>query len=82
MLSLQKFNNYINKCVMCTVLVSYDEKNKVVSQFMRALSMMKDVKVDDDVWLTEDEIKRIEKAKASGTCKDIDGLLNYLKSKI
>ena len=31
---------------MCTVLVNYDKRNKVVSQFLNALSMIKGVEID------------------------------------
>jgi len=67
---------------MCTVLVSYEPSNKMAVQTMNLLSMIRGVKIDDDAILTDDELMRIEKAKKSGTCKDIDNLLNYLKSKI
>ena len=60
---------------MCTVLVTYDQKNKVAASLMYALSQTKGVEVDEDAILTENKIKRIEKT-------DIDQLQDHLKLQI
>ena len=65
---------------MCTVLVSYNPSNKMAVLAMNLLSMIKDVKIEDEVWATEDEIKRWEKSKKSGIHTDIEELQKYLKS--
>jgi hypothetical protein len=44
------------------------------------MANMQNVEIEDDIWLTDEEIKRIEKAKASGICKDISKLKKLLKS--
>ena len=65
---------------MCTVLVTYDPRNKMAKGLMDVLAMTKGVKIDDDAILTDNEIRRIEKSKKSGICTDIDNLQAYLKS--
>ena len=67
---------------MNTVLVTYDPKNKMASGLMDLLAMTKGVEIDDDVMLTEEEIKRIEKSKNSGILTDISKLQDYLKSQL
>ena len=67
---------------MCTVLVSYDKKNKVAQSLMYALSQTKGVKIDDDAIFTDDELKRIEKSRKSGICKDVSKLKEYLRSQL
>jgi len=67
---------------MCTVVVRYRPNNKMAVQAMNLLSMIKGVEIEDDVYLTEEEIRRIEKSKASGICSDIDELKRKLKAKL
>ena len=76
----EKINNCNNKRVMCTVLVTYDQKNKVAKSLMYALSQTKGVEIDEDAILTADEVRRIEKARKSGIRTDIENLQAYLKS--
>jgi hypothetical protein len=73
-------NFCINNNVMCTVLVSYNPRNKVAKSLMYALSQTKGVEIDDDVTLTEAEMKRVKKAEQSGIRSDIERLQAYLKS--
>ena len=65
---------------MCTVLVSCSPYNKMAVQAMNLLSMIKGVKIDDESWATEEEIKRWEKSEKSGIHTDIDELQKYLRS--
>ena len=51
---------------MCTVLVTYDSKNKIAKNLIEVLAMTKGVEIDDDAILTNEEIMRIEKSKKSG----------------
>ena len=51
---------------MCTVLVTYDKKNKLAATLMKALSQISGVEIDDEALLTADEIRRIEKSRKSG----------------
>jgi len=67
---------------MNAVLVKYNSTDKIVTGLLSVMANMQNVEIKDDVWLTDEEIKRIEKVKASGIRKDIDNLLNYLKSQI
>jgi hypothetical protein len=67
---------------MCTVLVTYDPNDKMAQGLMDVLAMTRGVEIDDDVWLTEDEIKRMEKAEKSGICTDMENLKEYLKSQL
>ena len=67
---------------MNTVLVSYDPKNKVAKGLMDLLAMTKGVEIDDDVMLTEEEVKLIEKSKNSKIHTDISVLQEYLKSQL
>jgi len=64
---------------MCTVLVTYDEKNRAANNLMYALSKTRGVKIDDDAIFTPDEIIAIEDARKSGIRTDIDRLQAYLK---
>ena len=66
---------------MCTVLVTYDQRNKVAKSLMYALSQTKGVEIDDDITLTEAEMKRVKKAEQSGIRSDIETLQAYLKSR-
>jgi len=65
---------------MCTVLVTYDENNKIAQSLMYVLSKTKGVEIDDDAILTDEELRRIDEARKSGICTDIDRLQAYLKS--
>ena len=67
---------------MNTVLVTYDPKNKIAKGLMDILAITESVKIDDDVVLTEEEIKLIEKSRKSGICTDISKLKEYLKSQL
>jgi hypothetical protein len=52
-------------------------------QTMNLLSMIRGVRIeDDDTQLTPEEWERVKKSEKSGTCKDIDKLLNYLDIRI
>ena len=59
---------------MCTVLVTYDRRNRAANNLMYALSKTRGVKIDDEAILTDDEIRRIEKALKSGIRSDIENL--------
>jgi hypothetical protein len=67
---------------MCTVLVSYNPKNRAANNLMYALSKTRGVKIDDEAILTDDEIIAIEESKRSGIRTDIDNLLEYINSQI
>ena len=67
---------------MCTVLVTYDQRNKVAKSLMYALSRTKGVEIDDDITLTAAEMKRVKRAEQSGIRSDIDKLKEYLKSQL
>ena len=67
---------------MCTVVVTYDKKNKMANSLMYALSQTKGVEINDDAIFTADEMKRIEKSRKSGIRTDIDKLLEYIDSQI
>ena len=43
---------------MCTVLVTYDPKNKVANGLMKTLSYVRGVKIDDEALLTDKELIR------------------------
>jgi len=63
---------------MCTVLVTYDPKNKVAESLMYALSQTKGVEIDEDAILAENELRRIEQVGKSGICTNIDPLQSRL----
>jgi len=66
---------------MNAVLVKYNSKNRIATGLLRVLADVQDVEIDDDVWLTDEEIKQIEKSKASGICTtDISELQKILRS--
>ena len=78
MVSLQKRNNDINKQVMCSVLVTYDPSNQIAQGLMNVLSITEGVELDNDVWITQDEIKRMEKSEKSGYAS-LDDLKKILR---
>ena len=47
---------------------------------MEVLAMTKGVEIEDDVTLTEAELRRVKKAEQSGIRSDIENLQAYLKS--
>jgi hypothetical protein len=65
---------------MCTVLVTYNPKNRAAKNLMYALSKTRGVKIDDDAIFTDEELMRIDEARRSGIRTDIDELQAYLKS--
>jgi hypothetical protein len=65
---------------MCTVLVTYNPKNKAANNLMYALSKTRGVKIDDEAILTDDEIIRIEESRRSGILHDVDKLKEKLRS--
>ena len=65
---------------MCTVLVTYNPKNRAANNLMYALSKTRGVKIDDDAIFTDEELMRIDEARRSGIRTDIDELQAYLKS--
>jgi hypothetical protein len=66
---------------MNAVLVKYNPNDRIVSGLLSVLANMNDVEIEDDVWLTDEEIKRVEKSKASGICTtDISELQKFLCS--
>ena len=67
---------------MCSVLVSYNKKNRAANNLMYALAKTRGVKIDDDSLLTDEEILAVKEARMLGTCKDIDGLKEYLRSQL
>ena len=67
---------------MCTVVVSYNPRNRAAKNLMYALSKTRGVKINDEAILTEQEILAIEEAKRSGIRTDIDNLLEYINSQI
>jgi hypothetical protein len=67
---------------MCTVLVTYNPKNRAANNLMYALSKTRGVKIDDDALLTDEEIMAVKEAKMSGVRTDIDELLKYIDSQI
>ena len=67
---------------MCTVLVTYDPKNRAANNLMYALSKTRGVKIDDDAIFTEEELIRIDEARRSGIRTDIDELLKYIDSQL
>jgi hypothetical protein len=67
---------------MCTVLVTYDQENKIADSLMYVLSKTKGVVIDDDAILTDDELRRVAESRRSGICTDIDRLKAYLKSQL
>ena len=67
---------------MCTVLVTYDQNNKVANSLMYALSKTRGVKIEEDAIFTDEEMIAIEKSRNSGICTDIESLKAYLKSQL
>ena len=67
---------------MNAVLVKYNSKNRIATGLLRVLADVQDVEIDDDVWLTDEEIKQIEKSKASGICTDISELKKLIREQI
>ena len=65
---------------MCTVLVTYDPKNRAANNLMYALSKTRGVKIDNDAIFTDEELRRIDEARKSGIRTDIENLQAYLKS--
>jgi hypothetical protein len=65
---------------MCTVLVTYNPRNRAANNLMYALSKTRGVKIDDEALLTDDEIIAIEEARRSGIRTDIESLQTYLRS--
>jgi len=63
---------------MNSVLVSYNENNKIAQSLMYVLSQTKGVEIDDDAILTDDEMKRIEKSRKSGVAS-LEELKKFLK---
>ena len=67
---------------MCTVLVTYDQRNKAAKNLMYALSKTRGVKIDDEAILTDDEIRRIEEARKSGIHTDVSELKELIREQI
>ena len=67
---------------MCTVLVTYNPKNKVANGLMRTLSHVRGVRIDDESLLTDDEIIAIEEARRSGIHTDVLELKKLIKEQI
>ena len=67
---------------MCSVLVTYNKKNRAANNLMYALSKTRGVKVDGDAIFTDEELRRIDEARRSGIRTDIDELLKYIDSQI
>jgi hypothetical protein len=63
---------------MCTVLVSYNPKNKAANNLMYALSKTRGVKIDEDAIFTDEELRRIDEARNSGYAS-LDDLKKLLK---
>ena len=67
---------------MCTVLVTYDPKNRAANNLIYAVSKTRGVKIDNDAIFTDEELRRIDEARRSGIRTDIDELLKYINSQI
>ena len=67
---------------MCTVLVTYNPRNKVANGLMRTLSHVRGVRIDDESLLTDDEIIAIEEARRSGIHTDVLELKKLIKEQI
>ena len=67
---------------MCTVLVTYDPKNKVANGLINTLSHVRGVKIDDEALLTDEEIIAIENAKKSGIHTDVSKLKELIREQI
>ena len=67
---------------MCTVLVTYNPKNKVANGLMRTLSHVRGVRIDDETLLTNEEIIAIENSKKSGIHTDVLELKELIKEQI
>ena len=68
---------------METFAIRYNPRNIVITKLVEALSHMKEVQVlqtDDE--FTFNDLKEIEEARNSGTCKDITKLEKLLMSKL
>ena len=66
---------------MNAVLVKYNPADRIATGLLSVMANMQNVEIDDDVWLTDEEIKQIEKSKASGICTtDISELQKILRS--
>jgi hypothetical protein len=63
---------------MCTVLVSYNPKNRAANNLMYALSKTRGVKIDDDAIFTDEEMMRIDEARKSGYAS-LDDLKKLLR---
>jgi len=68
---------------METFAIRYNPRNMVISKLVEALSYMKEVQVlQYDNEFTLNDLKEIEEARNSGTCKDITQLEKLLMSKL
>ena len=65
---------------MCTVVVTYDQKNKMAQGLMSLLSMTKGVEIEEDAIFTDEEMRRIEESRNSGILYDVDKLKEKLRS--
>jgi len=66
---------------MNAVLVKYNPNDRIATGLLSVLANVNNVEIEDDVWLTDEEIKRIEKSKKSGICTtDISELQKFLCS--
>ena len=63
---------------MCTVLVTYNQKNKVANSLIRTLSKVRGVKIDDDAVFTDEELRRIDESRRSGYAS-LDDLKKLLR---
>jgi hypothetical protein len=63
---------------MCTVLVTYDRKNKMAQGLMNLLAMTRGVEIDEDAIFTDEELRRIDKARNSGHAS-LDDLKKLLR---
>ena len=68
---------------METLTITYSKRNTEVKKHLDALFRTNGVKIyNNDTFLSPEEIKRVEKSKASGICTDISVLQEYIKSQI
>ena len=67
---------------MNTILVTYDPKNKIAKGLVDVLAITDGVEIEDDIMLTEEEKRRLEKSEKSKIHTDISVLQEYLKSQL
>ena len=63
---------------MNAVLVKYNSNNRVATGLLNVLADVQEVEVEEDVWLTDAEIKRIEKSRKSGIAS-LEELKKFLR---